>query len=200
MLVLKGASLPNRYSRRAEGLWRMRWHAHSLFSIVQCTDSEVFPMTWETIKLRIKKVRKNPFSEINQSGSLRKSRRRGKIGNRVLPPLHCDWSLYPINQVRQVTSCLWKILNQQWHCASYDTYTYHTQSSVRICSVCRLHCTDLHYTIVLSDIDVLCWLFVTGVQRENQNRSDWPEPVCSRSVQTSATEPRHCRSLHRSRR
>ena len=26
------ASLPNRYSGRAEGLWRMRWHAHSLFS------------------------------------------------------------------------------------------------------------------------------------------------------------------------
>jgi len=45
------ASLPNRYSGRAEGLWRMRWHAHSLFSIVQCTDSEVFPKWLQAMDL-----------------------------------------------------------------------------------------------------------------------------------------------------
>ena len=35
-----GVNLPNRYSRRAEGLWHMRRHGPV---IAQCTDSVVFP-------------------------------------------------------------------------------------------------------------------------------------------------------------
>jgi len=38
--VKKAANLPNRYSRRAEGLWRMRRHG---LVTAQCTNSVVFP-------------------------------------------------------------------------------------------------------------------------------------------------------------